>query len=74
MVEFILGLLDLQELYKETEIELSFMKDYNSITVRVGYKDKAVCHSFSLYEMEYLVSADLLLGQIYSMIEDVKEE
>lgn len=71
-MEFILGMLDLQELYKETEIELSFMKDYNSITIRVGYRDKAICHSFSIAEIEYIVSTDLLLSQICEMIEDVR--
>lgn len=71
-MEFILGMLDLQELYKETEIELSFMKDYNSITVRVGYRDKAICHTFSIAEIEYIVSTDLLLNQICEMIEDVR--
>ena len=72
MMEFVLGIMDLQELYKETEIELSFMKDYNSITVRVGYRDKAICHTFSIAEIEYIVSTDLLLNQICEMIEDVR--
>lgn len=54
-MEFILGMLDLQELYKETEIELSFMKDYNSITVRVGYRDKAICHTFSIADRVYCI-------------------
>ena len=72
MMEFILGMLDLQELYKETEIELSFMKDYRSITVRVGYRDKAICHTFSIAEIEYIVSTDLLLNQICEMVEDVR--
>lgn len=71
-MEFILGMLDLQELYKETEIELTFMKDYNSITIRVGYRDKAICHTFSIAEIEYIVSTDLLLNQICEMVEDVR--
>ncbi len=71
-MEFVLGIMDLQELYKETEIELTFMKDYNSITIRVGYRDKAICHTFSIAEIEYIVSTDLLLNQICEMIEDVR--
>ena len=71
-MEFVLGIMDLQELYKETEIELTFMKDYYSITIRVGYRDKAICHTFSIAEIEYIVSTDLLLNQICEMIEDVR--